>query len=234
MNKGLKETENKLEYDIYWEFIEQMALRMSENKNKYPRGNWKKPITKHLLEDAIFRHYMAYKKGDRSENHLAAIACNSMMLDYQEKEFPELSEKENNLLEDWIGVEKEFKTTNITKEDWGVHITHCCLEHGCKYGDDECPVELGLVKQQYSCEMCKEDKLENDNTKLNTSYADYSLTYCRGLVINGYLNKKEDYDIFVIEKLNKKYCIDNGIYSISIESTKSSGEKRLFHYFSVS
>ena len=108
MNKGLKETENKLEYDIYWEFIEQMALRMSENKNKYPRGNWKKPIAKHLLEDAIFRHYIAYKKGDRSENHLAAIACNSMMLEYQEKEYP-LTENELEIIDRWLGKKEEIK-----------------------------------------------------------------------------------------------------------------------------
>lgn len=35
--------------------------------------------------------------------------------------------------------------TSIPQKDWGVHITHCCFEHGCKYGDNECPVELGIV-----------------------------------------------------------------------------------------
>ena len=45
------------------------------------------------------------------------------------------------------------KTTKIPKEDWGVHETHCCLKHGCKYGYNDCPVELGLIKQRYACEF---------------------------------------------------------------------------------
>ena len=34
------------------------------------------------------------------------------------------------------------------------HITHCCSMHGCKYGNKECPVEFGDVKQKYACEVC--------------------------------------------------------------------------------
>ena len=45
-------------------------------------------------------------------------------------------------------------TTSIPQENWGVHRTHCCFEHGCKYGDKDCPVELGLIKQDYKCEDC--------------------------------------------------------------------------------
>lgn len=37
----------------------------------------------------------------------------------------------------------------------GVHVTHCCLEHGCKYAEKDCPVESGIVKQKYPCESCK-------------------------------------------------------------------------------
>lgn len=40
----------------------------------------------------------------------------------------------------------------VPKEKWGVHETHCCETHGCKYGNPECPVELGLTKQEYPCE----------------------------------------------------------------------------------
>ena len=32
------------------------------------------------------------------------------------------------------------------------HETHCCKRHGCKYGDKNCPVVLGNVKQEYGCE----------------------------------------------------------------------------------
>lgn len=55
--------------------------------------------------------------------------------------------------------QKRQTMTNI-----GVHATHCCKKHGCKYGDQNCPVELGIVKEVYpfQCEICYED-----NTKKN-------------------------------------------------------------------
>ena len=34
------------------------------------------------------------------------------------------------------------------------HGSHCCKKHGCKYGDDECPVVLGIIKQEYRQECC--------------------------------------------------------------------------------
>lgn len=46
-------------------------------------------------------------------------------------------------------------TTTIPQEEWGVHIAHCCSEHGCKYADKDCPVVLGLATQIYKCMDCK-------------------------------------------------------------------------------
>lgn len=36
----------------------------------------------------------------------------------------------------------------------GCHETHCCVFHGCKYCDDDCPVVTGNTEQKYSCEDC--------------------------------------------------------------------------------
>lgn len=36
----------------------------------------------------------------------------------------------------------------------GVHQTHCCKQHGCKYGDSVCPVFSGEVIQDFPCETC--------------------------------------------------------------------------------
>jgi hypothetical protein len=48
---------------------------------------------------------------------------------------------------------KEETGTTISQDRWGVHETHCCKRHGCKYGEhDNCPVTLGLIKQAYGCE----------------------------------------------------------------------------------
>jgi hypothetical protein len=34
------------------------------------------------------------------------------------------------------------------------HDTHCCIDHGCKYDDDYCPVAEGVRKQRAPCEHC--------------------------------------------------------------------------------
>lgn len=36
----------------------------------------------------------------------------------------------------------------------GVHVTHCCVLHGCKYGHEDCPVETGVYAQAYPCMDC--------------------------------------------------------------------------------
>jgi hypothetical protein len=40
----------------------------------------------------------------------------------------------------------------------GVHASHCCIRHGCKYGDPHCPVaKTREVEQEYDCEQCDDD-----------------------------------------------------------------------------
>lgn len=40
----------------------------------------------------------------------------------------------------------------------GPHITHCCVKHVCKYGEDDiCPVTTRRAKQAYLCELCEEE-----------------------------------------------------------------------------
>jgi hypothetical protein len=34
------------------------------------------------------------------------------------------------------------------------HRTHCCMRHGCKYMDDDCPIASGDLEQEYLCEDC--------------------------------------------------------------------------------
>lgn len=37
-----------------------------------------------------------------------------------------------------------------------VHTEHCCVSHGCKYGDDDhCPVTTGIKLQSFPCENCQ-------------------------------------------------------------------------------
>lgn len=36
----------------------------------------------------------------------------------------------------------------------GVHVSHCCVIHGCKYNEEDCPVSNGLIKQTNPCWDC--------------------------------------------------------------------------------
>lgn len=45
--------------------------------------------------------------------------------------------------------------SRMTKDS---HTEHCCLKHGCKYGNENCTVVTGLKKQSWDCgvhEMCE-------------------------------------------------------------------------------
>ena len=86
---GIKETTNKLTYDIDFDFIQRMAGRMQRNKDKYPIGNWKKNIDIEELKQALFRHTMEIMQGNYDDEqyygHLVAVACNAFMITYQLK-----------------------------------------------------------------------------------------------------------------------------------------------------
>lgn len=45
-----------------------------------------------------------------------------------------------------------MKKLDLTEN--AVHAGHCCARHGCKYGEDDCPVVLNRVEQKYPCESC--------------------------------------------------------------------------------
>jgi len=38
--------------------------------------------------------------------------------------------------------------------DKDVHTEHCCHEHGCKYGAEDCSVENGTKQQSFPCPSC--------------------------------------------------------------------------------
>ncbi len=56
-------------------------------------------------------------------------------------------------VEAWEAVAK-FLSGQPSVVHIGVHTSHCCAVHGCKYGNSKCPVVLGTHKQQYPCEDC--------------------------------------------------------------------------------
>lgn len=86
--QGIKETKGKLSYEIDWEFITQMAEKMTVNKGKYEPYNWQKPIDVELLKQSLFRHVIEIMKGNYEDDnrpfgHLESASLNCMMINYQ-------------------------------------------------------------------------------------------------------------------------------------------------------
>jgi len=43
-----------------------------------------------------------------------------------------------------------------------VHTEHCCILHGCKYGEDAfCTVTTRKAEQSFICEDCQEDGIKD-------------------------------------------------------------------------
>ena len=84
-----KESDNKLSYELDWNFIEAMAKRMEQNKGKYPPYNRQKPMDIESLKQALLRHTIEVMKGNYTDiedyDHLSAIACNAQFIYYQLK-----------------------------------------------------------------------------------------------------------------------------------------------------
>ena len=87
--KGKKESDNKLSYELDWNFIEAMAKRMEQNKGKYPPYNRQKPMDIESLKQALLRHTIEVMKGNYTDiedyDHLQALSLNAMFIYYQLK-----------------------------------------------------------------------------------------------------------------------------------------------------
>lgn len=52
----------------------------------------------------------------------------------------------------------------------GAHITHCCIIHGCKYGDKDCPVVNAEYQQEFLCELCHDNWLKCDMKQIKNKF----------------------------------------------------------------
>jgi hypothetical protein len=67
-----------------------LAMHYTNGAVKYGENNWTKGIDAARTWESLERHVQAYKAGDKSEDHLAAIAWNAFALIWTEKFKPEL------------------------------------------------------------------------------------------------------------------------------------------------
>lgn len=56
------------------------------------------------------------------------------------------------------------KTTRKPRFKKDVHTEHCCVIHGCKYGNDKCTVTTRKKPQSFCCEDCGGDGIESLKT----------------------------------------------------------------------
>lgn len=67
-------------YSLDPDAIHRIALRCEYGDATHGRWNWRKGIPYKDLIGSILRHTFQYLAGDTSEDHLAAVAVNAMML----------------------------------------------------------------------------------------------------------------------------------------------------------
>lgn len=89
-SEGVKDSSGKLEYEIDFAFITQIAERMAQNKGKYAPFNWQKPIDIDKIKQAMFRHAIAIMQGEYEDDgrpfgHIEGMVCNAMILNYHLK-----------------------------------------------------------------------------------------------------------------------------------------------------
>jgi hypothetical protein len=106
-----------------------------------------------------------------------------------------LSKEQFNSLIDYIRRPTDSRYIELVKllveDDSGVHNTHCCKKHGCKYNEDDCPVAYGDLKG-IECEYCmeKDDEgwIEHDGSICPIKDGIKFIFKCR----NGYTSEIQD------------------------------------------
>ena len=89
----------------------------------------------------------------------------------------------------------------------GTHATHCCITHGCKYGDPDCPVVTGAVEMAYDgcqfgsemdepCDPQHDDKVAQQKAVEQIPTTEWAtpgvLIAMRAAYVNGYLQAAKD------------------------------------------
>ena len=82
-----------------------------------------------------------------------------------EQHLPTVEDEETiSIATDCIGREIQYaiwdddRVVRVPK-NYGVHREHCCVIHGCKYGDSNCPVVLKKLLQSYPCQDCSWEEI---------------------------------------------------------------------------
>ena len=98
--------EGKPRYDLIpVEGLRRLADLYARGAEKYDENNWQKGQPYSRVYASLFRHLIAWREGDRAEDHLAAVAWNAFALMWYEENRPEL----NNLFGEQYETERTGK-----------------------------------------------------------------------------------------------------------------------------
>lgn len=119
--------------------------------------DWLRPVINKILaidEDEFGIYRPLQYELESVQKSLSNMSINKEVIDFWNETISAITWYEGAKVKYQAIVDLKAETgTSIPKENWGVHETHCCKRHGCKYGEhNECPVTLGLIKQAYRCE----------------------------------------------------------------------------------
>lgn len=74
------------------EGLRRLADLYARGAEKYDDDNWKKGQPYSRAYASLFRHLIQWREGDRTEDHMAAVAWNAFALMYYEERKPELDD----------------------------------------------------------------------------------------------------------------------------------------------
>lgn len=76
--------------------LKRLAKHYENGANKYGDRNWEKGQPSSRYYSSAMRHLTNYMDGDRSEDHLAAVAWNAFAMMFNEEKKPELDDITNS------------------------------------------------------------------------------------------------------------------------------------------
>jgi hypothetical protein len=72
--------------------MRRLGMHYANGAKKYGEGNWTKGIPMSRTFESLYRHVLDFQSGDKSEDHLAAIAWNAFALMWYEERMPEMND----------------------------------------------------------------------------------------------------------------------------------------------
>jgi hypothetical protein len=131
----IKITENQWAFiEVEHEFLKTICIQGFKDEH------WDQYIKfRQLLKDYMKVAYCDWKLGEKQklETQINVIYNQNIML--------------QSIMQSGIRYLQAIKIRNV-----GTHAGHCCKKHGCKYGDEDCPVQFGHIIQDYPCEWCND------------------------------------------------------------------------------